>query len=484
MRRHGIGDDVVTVLAAVSRAYRGWGGSAPVSAGCTTAASWSFAGAHASRSCTGPGHSPSDTVLFDPAAGDAARRRPPDQEHLLEPADLRAAGRGAERAPARAADATWRRCARRRRCRVATVLPGHGDAFGDHAALIEERFAMHERRARKIARADRRAAAHRARDRARHLGQRRGHAGLPHAVSEVLGHIDLLVERGEVVETEDDGVVRVDDVELILTALLVSVVVLAAAARAINVPYPIVLVIGGGGARAAAARAARDRARPGPRARDLPAAAALLGRVLRQPARPAREPAADHAAVDRARAGHDGRRRGRGARADRRAVVAGGVRAGRDRRADRPGRGDGDRAPPRRPAAGSSPCSRASRWSTTRPRSWPTTSRSRAATGAWPSRCWTRAGTSSGRPRAGSRSGSPSGWVIAQVRAPARRPAGREHDRPADAPTPPTCPPSTCTSRRCWPPSRSAATWAGRRRGSPPPRRACRASACGSCCSS
>ena len=36
-----------------------------------------------------------------------------------------------------------------------------------------------------------------------------------------------------------------DEVELILVALLVSVAVLAAAARAINVPYPIVLVVGG-----------------------------------------------------------------------------------------------------------------------------------------------------------------------------------------------------------------------------------------------
>jgi len=37
----------------------------------------------------------------------------------------------------------------------------------------------------------------------------------------------------------------VDDVEVVIVALFVSVVVLAAAARAINVPYPIVLVIGG-----------------------------------------------------------------------------------------------------------------------------------------------------------------------------------------------------------------------------------------------
>ena len=33
---------------------------------------------------------------------------------------------------------------------IEIVLPGHGDPFDDHAALIDERFAMHERRARKI----------------------------------------------------------------------------------------------------------------------------------------------------------------------------------------------------------------------------------------------------------------------------------------------------------------------------------------------
>ena len=36
-----------------------------------------------------------------------------------------------------------------------------------------------------------------------------------------------------------------DQVEVILVALLLSVAVLAAAARALNVPYPIVLVVGG-----------------------------------------------------------------------------------------------------------------------------------------------------------------------------------------------------------------------------------------------
>ena len=37
MLRHGIPRDVVTALRAVSRSFRGWGGSAPVTAGSPTA---------------------------------------------------------------------------------------------------------------------------------------------------------------------------------------------------------------------------------------------------------------------------------------------------------------------------------------------------------------------------------------------------------------------------------------------------------------
>ena len=34
--------------------------------------------------------------------------------------------------------------------RSSVVLPGHGEPVTDHVALIDERFALHERRARKI----------------------------------------------------------------------------------------------------------------------------------------------------------------------------------------------------------------------------------------------------------------------------------------------------------------------------------------------
>jgi hypothetical protein len=90
---------------------------------------------------------------------------------------------------------------------VERVLPGHGVAFGDHAALIDERFEMHERRARRIARliAEQPRTAHEV---AQAIW---GNVAVTQAyltLSEVLGHVDLLVERGEIVETDRGGVVE------------------------------------------------------------------------------------------------------------------------------------------------------------------------------------------------------------------------------------------------------------------------------------
>ncbi len=78
---------------------------------------------------------------------------------------------------------------------VETVLPGHGEVFGDHAALIDERFAMHERRAAKMLEliAEQPRSAH---DIAQAIW---GNVAVTQAfltLSEVLGHVDLLLERG------------------------------------------------------------------------------------------------------------------------------------------------------------------------------------------------------------------------------------------------------------------------------------------------
>ena len=75
-----------------------------------------------------PGHSPSDTVFHDEAQRRADRRRPPDQAHLVQPADLAAAGAAATPASAR------RRCViyldslrATREMDLRVVLPGHGE---------------------------------------------------------------------------------------------------------------------------------------------------------------------------------------------------------------------------------------------------------------------------------------------------------------------------------------------------------------------
>ena len=87
------------------------------------------------------------------------------------------------------------------------VLPGHGAPISDHVALIDERFRMHRRRAERIRRliASRPASAH---EIAHALW---GNVAVTQAyltLSEVLGHMDLLLGDGRAREEESDGVVR------------------------------------------------------------------------------------------------------------------------------------------------------------------------------------------------------------------------------------------------------------------------------------
>jgi hypothetical protein len=91
------------------------------------------------------------------------------------------------------------------------VLSGHGTPISDHVALIDERLRMHQRRARKI------------------LGllgpepltayeialQMWGNVAVTQAyltISEVLGHLDLLIESGSAVEHRDGDVSRFEAV--------------------------------------------------------------------------------------------------------------------------------------------------------------------------------------------------------------------------------------------------------------------------------
>jgi hypothetical protein len=87
------------------------------------------------------------------------------------------------------------------------VFPGHGDPVDDHRALIDERMRLHDRRARKLHGlvAERPRTAH---ELAQELW---GNVAVTQAyltLSEILGHMDLLVDAGQVFERDEEGVVR------------------------------------------------------------------------------------------------------------------------------------------------------------------------------------------------------------------------------------------------------------------------------------
>jgi glyoxylase-like metal-dependent hydrolase (beta-lactamase superfamily II) len=209
MLRHGIPRDMVTALVATSRALRGWAGSAPVTMRLEDGGELAFAG-RTFEVLHRPGHSPSDTVFFDAATGDLVAG-----DHLLPHISSnplispQLGGRSGEPGDGRPRALLMYMESLRatREMPVERVLPGHGDEFSGHAALIDERFAMHERRAEKILGilAEQPRSAH---DVAQAIWGNVAFTQAYLTLSEVLGHVDLLLERGAVVEEEVGGVIR------------------------------------------------------------------------------------------------------------------------------------------------------------------------------------------------------------------------------------------------------------------------------------
>ena len=127
MLRNGIPEEIVQALRTVSSAFRAWGARQRSPARCATATRSSCATAR-SQVLHRPGHSPSDTVFWDARAPDPDRGRPPDQAHLLQPADQPPAGRpddATDPAPTgrRRSSPIWSRCARRASCRPRSCCP-------------------------------------------------------------------------------------------------------------------------------------------------------------------------------------------------------------------------------------------------------------------------------------------------------------------------------------------------------------------------
>jgi glyoxylase-like metal-dependent hydrolase (beta-lactamase superfamily II) len=204
MLRHGMPEDVARALQSVSQAFRAWGSRAEVSHVL-----------HDGQSITlrdrtlevhfRPGHSPTDTVFLDPD-----RKTLLAADHLLKhissnPLITRPRDGSAGRPQALV---TYLDSLRKTRAMdIDLVLPGHGDPFTGHRELIDERFALHRRRAEKL----HRLIVERPRT-AYELAQTLwGNVAVTQAyltLSEVLGHTDVLLNDGRVREVDEAGVVH------------------------------------------------------------------------------------------------------------------------------------------------------------------------------------------------------------------------------------------------------------------------------------
>jgi glyoxylase-like metal-dependent hydrolase (beta-lactamase superfamily II) len=202
MLRHGIPDDVATALRSVSRAFQAWGARADVTRVLRDGEELQLRD-RALRVHHRPGHSPTDTVFHDRERGILIAA-----DHLLKhissnPLITRPRDDSGERPQSLVTYMDSMRATRE--MEVGLVLPGHGDPIFDHCALIDERFALHERRAAKIHRliAERPRSAY---DLAQALW---GNIAVTQAyltLSEVLGHVDILLNGGRVREVDRDGV--------------------------------------------------------------------------------------------------------------------------------------------------------------------------------------------------------------------------------------------------------------------------------------
>jgi len=213
MLRHGIPAEIVTALRAVSAGFRAWGSAVEVTRPLAADSELKLRD-RTLRILHRPGHSPSDTIFHDAErsillAADHLIAHISSNPLLARPLDAGEEYLDRARAGERPqALVTYMASLEQTRAmELDLVLPGHGRPIADHAALIDERFRLHARRAEKIHRliAEQPRSAH---EIAQELW---GNVAVTQAyltLSEVLGHVDLLLNDGRVVEVEDEGVVR------------------------------------------------------------------------------------------------------------------------------------------------------------------------------------------------------------------------------------------------------------------------------------
>jgi glyoxylase-like metal-dependent hydrolase (beta-lactamase superfamily II) len=204
MLRHGISEDVVRALQTVSASFRAWGSKVKVTRPLRDGEALEMRDRTLEVQFR-PGHSPSDTVFWD-----ADRRILIAADHLIKhissnPLISRPLDDSSERRQALVEYLTSLKKTRELPAEI--VLSGHGEPITDHVALIDERFALHQRRAEKLYQL----ILERARTGHELAQELWGNVAVTQAfltLSEVIGHVDLLVNAELVREVADGDIVR------------------------------------------------------------------------------------------------------------------------------------------------------------------------------------------------------------------------------------------------------------------------------------
>ncbi|MGH2839402.1 MAG: MBL fold metallo-hydrolase [Solirubrobacteraceae bacterium] len=211
MTEHGIPEDMRIALVTISHGYRSWGAPATVTRPLANGSELALRD-RALRVLHRPGHSPSDTIFHDEArgivlGGDHLIKHISSNPLIARPLEVPLDAPDTPERPHQLEIYLESMRATRAMTDVELVLAGHGEPVTDHVALIDERFRQHARRARKIRDivAERPSTAY---EIAQALWGDIAIAQAYLTLSEVLGHLDLLLADGRVVEEPTNGVVR------------------------------------------------------------------------------------------------------------------------------------------------------------------------------------------------------------------------------------------------------------------------------------
>jgi glyoxylase-like metal-dependent hydrolase (beta-lactamase superfamily II) len=206
MAANGVPPDMRSVLRAVAKTFHGWGARTQVTA-CLADGDELELRDRTLTVTRRPGHSPSDTVFHDRERGVLFTG-----DHLIghissNPVITRPLTGPVEPRPQALVDYISS-LERTRDMSANLVLPGHGDPIPDHPSLVTRRLALHEKRRARLESliGDRPRSAF---DLALEMW---GNVAVTQAyltISEVLGHVDLLLNAGQVEPFEDSaGVTR------------------------------------------------------------------------------------------------------------------------------------------------------------------------------------------------------------------------------------------------------------------------------------